>query len=148
MPNLPAPWTERSVREPRSRQASISIGSSDSEQTALAVAPAGPPPPDAGATVTPLRRTAPAPRNAPGAEPQPAHGALRRRALRDPERRLLGSDHAPEHRRRQRGQGGRPLRRQVRGPAGEHAAAARPAELVEPAGARPQGASRRPRVSE
>ena len=35
------------MREPRSRQASISIGSIESEQTALAVAPAGPSGPEA-----------------------------------------------------------------------------------------------------
>ena len=43
----------------------------------------------------------------PGPEPQPANRDLRRRALRDPERRLLRGDHAPEHRRRQGGRRGR-----------------------------------------
>ena len=42
------------MREPRSRQASISIGSIESEQTALAVAPAGPSGPAAVTTVTPV----------------------------------------------------------------------------------------------
>ena len=42
-------------------------------------------------------------RAGPGAEPQPAQRDLRRRALRDPERRLLRRDHAAEHRRRRRG---------------------------------------------
>ena len=42
------------MREPRSRQASISIGSIESEQTALAVAPAGPSGPAAVTIVTPV----------------------------------------------------------------------------------------------
>ena len=41
-PKRLAACTASRVREPRSRQASISIGSIESEQTALAVAPAGP----------------------------------------------------------------------------------------------------------
>ena len=44
--------TTSSVREPRSRQASISGGSSESEVTAFAVAPAGPPGPGAVTIVT------------------------------------------------------------------------------------------------
>ena len=42
------------MREPRSRQASISGGSSDSEHTAFAVAPAGPCSPSAVTIVTPV----------------------------------------------------------------------------------------------
>ena len=41
-PKAPLERTISSVREPRSRQATISGGSSESEVTALAVAPAGP----------------------------------------------------------------------------------------------------------
>ena len=44
IPKAPASRTRPSVRDPRSRQASISGGSSDSEATAFAVAPAGPRP--------------------------------------------------------------------------------------------------------
>ncbi len=51
----------------------------------------------------------------PGAEPRPAHRDARRRAVRDPQRRLLGRDHAPEHRRRARRPGRRRVRLQVRG---------------------------------
>ena len=54
MPNRFAACTASSVREPRSRQASISIGSIESEQTAFAVAPAGPSGPFAETTVTPV----------------------------------------------------------------------------------------------
>ena len=54
MPKRLAAWTASRVREPRSRQASISIGSIESEQTALAVAPAGPSGPSAVTTVTPV----------------------------------------------------------------------------------------------
>ena len=54
MPKWLAAWTASRVREPRSRQASISIGSIESEQTALAVAPAGPSGPAALTTVTPV----------------------------------------------------------------------------------------------
>src|SRR4051812_39022511 len=54
MPKLSAAWTASSVREPRSRQASIIIGSIESEQTALAVAPAGPSGPLAVTIVTPV----------------------------------------------------------------------------------------------
>ena len=42
IPKRLAACTASSVREPRSRQAIISVGSSDSDQTAFAVAPAGP----------------------------------------------------------------------------------------------------------
>ena len=52
MPNRRACSTATRVREPRSRQASISGGSSDSEATAFAVAPAGPAGPIAVTTVT------------------------------------------------------------------------------------------------
>ena len=41
--------------------------------------------------------------------------SLRGRPLRDPQRRLLRRDHAPEHRRRRRGRGGRRVRRRVLG---------------------------------
>src|SRR5262249_45289257 len=41
------------------------------------------------------------------------HRDLRRRSLRDPERRLLRRDHAAEHRRRQGSRRGGPFRRQV-----------------------------------
>ena len=53
-PKRSAAWTASRVREPRSRQASISIGSIESEQTALAVAPAGPSGPVAVTIVTPV----------------------------------------------------------------------------------------------
>ena len=46
------------MREPRSRQASINGGSSDSELTAFAVAPAGPCSPSAVTIVTPVGSTA------------------------------------------------------------------------------------------
>ena len=49
----------------------------------------------------------------PGPEPRPAHRDLRRRPLRDPQRRVLRRDHAPEHRRRRRRGGGRQLPRRV-----------------------------------
>ncbi len=61
-----------------------------------------------------------------GAEPQPANRDLRRCSLRDPERRLLRRDHAPEHRRRQRSRSGGPVRRQVRGRRSRRIAAPRP----------------------
>src|SRR5262249_58788167 len=54
IPKRLAACTASRVREPRSRQASISIGSIESEQTALAVAPAGPSGPEAVTTVTPV----------------------------------------------------------------------------------------------
>ena len=54
IPKWLAAWTASRVREPRSRQASISIGSIESEQTALAVAPAGPSDPAALTMVTPV----------------------------------------------------------------------------------------------
>ncbi len=54
MPKRSAAWTASRVREPRSRQASIIIGSIESEQTALAVAPAGPSGPLAVTIVTPV----------------------------------------------------------------------------------------------
>ncbi len=57
-PKLSAAWTASRVREPRSRQASIIIGSIESEQTALAVAPAGPSGPPAVTIVTPVGRPA------------------------------------------------------------------------------------------
>ncbi len=57
-PKRSAAWTASRVREPRSRQASISIGSIESEQTALAVAPAGPSGPLAVTIVTPVGRFA------------------------------------------------------------------------------------------
>src|SRR4029079_7244887 len=62
------PWARRtsSVREPRSRQASISGGSSDSEHTALAVAPAGPCSPTAVTIVTPVGSAAMARRKCSG----------------------------------------------------------------------------------
>ena len=51
---------------------------------------------------------------------------LQRRHLRDPQRRLLGRDHAPEHRHRPRGRRGRQIRLQVRGiHRPDHRAAAR-----------------------
>src|SRR6185312_2675604 len=53
-----AACTASSVREPRSRQASISIGSIESEETALAVAPAGPSSPLEATIVTPAGRLA------------------------------------------------------------------------------------------
>jgi hypothetical protein len=46
------------VREPRSRQASINIGSIESEVTALAVAPEGPSSPLVATIVTPVGRLA------------------------------------------------------------------------------------------
>src|SRR3954451_4557963 len=54
MPKESAAWTARRVREPRSRQASIIIGSMEREETALAVAPAGPSGPSAVTIVTPV----------------------------------------------------------------------------------------------
>lgn len=54
MPKASAAWTARRVREPRSRQASIIIGSMEREETALAVAPAGPSGPLAVTIVTPV----------------------------------------------------------------------------------------------
>ena len=63
IPKRPALSTARSVREPRSRQASISGGSSDSETTALAVRPAGPSGPVAVTTVTAVGRRDIAARN-------------------------------------------------------------------------------------
>jgi len=53
-----AACTASRVREPRSRQASISIGSIESEETALAVAPAGPSSPVVATIVTPVGRLA------------------------------------------------------------------------------------------
>ena len=57
-PKAPLARTTSSVREPRSRQASISGGSSESEVTAFAVAPAGPPSPVAVTIVTALGASA------------------------------------------------------------------------------------------
>src|SRR5215217_6668262 len=66
IPKWLAAWTASRVRDPRSRQASISIGSIESEQTALAVAPAGPSGPEALTTVTPVGSIAIAERNLAG----------------------------------------------------------------------------------
>src|SRR5262249_2125940 len=66
IPKRSAAWTASSVREPRSRQASISIGAIESEQTALAVAPAGPSGPRAVTIGTPVGRLAIAARNLAG----------------------------------------------------------------------------------
>ena len=51
-----AACTASSVRDPRSRQASISIGSIESDETAFAVAPAGPSAPFVATVVTPVGR--------------------------------------------------------------------------------------------
>jgi hypothetical protein len=62
------PWarTEVSVREPRSRQASIIGGSREREVTALAVAPEGPSGPIEVTTVTPVAYKLSALRNSSG----------------------------------------------------------------------------------
>jgi mono/diheme cytochrome c family protein len=65
-PNLFAACTASNVREPRSRQASINIGWSESDATALAVAPAGPSAPVAVTTVTPVGSRLIAARNCSG----------------------------------------------------------------------------------
>ena len=75
IPKRLAAWTASRVREPRSRQASISIGSIESEQTALAVAPAGPSGPVAVTIVTPVGSIAIAARKLAGS----GGGIVRRR---------------------------------------------------------------------
>ncbi len=68
------------MREPRSRQASIIGGSSESEVTALAVAPAGPSGPIAVTTVTPVGYEASASRKRSGLGSASATGQRYRRA--------------------------------------------------------------------
>src|SRR4051794_41794608 len=67
MPKASAAWTASRVREPRSRQASIIIGSIEREETALAVAPARPSGPSAGTIGTPGGSPAPGARELAGA---------------------------------------------------------------------------------